>query len=59
MNSEFSSAAGNMVLRCGRLFTLANAALIAAKHIVFEKEPEKGTCQEPGQELCKVPGQEP
>ena len=45
--------AGNMVLRCGRLFALANAAFIAAKHIVFEKEPEKGTCTDAENEPAK------
>ena len=44
--------AGNMVLRC-RLFALANAAFIAAKHIVSEKEPEKGTCTEAENEPAK------
>lgn len=42
-----------MVLRCGRLFALANTAFTAAKHIVFEKEPEKGTCREAENEPAK------
>ena len=44
--------AGNMVFRC-RLFALANAAFIAAKHIVSEKETEKGTCTEAENEPAK------
>ena len=39
INSMFSSVAGNMALRCGRLMAFGSAALITAKHINFEKEP--------------------
>lgn len=49
INSTFSSLAGNMALRSGRLLAFGNAALITAKHINFEKEPAK----EPVQEHCK------
>lgn len=49
INSTFSSVAGNMTLRSGRLLAFGNAALITAKHINFEKEPAK----EPVQEHCK------
>lgn len=42
-----------MVLRCGRLLALANAAFITAKYIVFEKEPEKGTSTKPENEPAK------
>ena len=49
INSTFSSVAGNMALRSGRLLAFGNAALITAKHINFEKEPAK----EPVQEHCK------
>ena len=41
INSTFSSVAGNMTLRSGRLLAFGNAALITAKHINFEKEPAK------------------
>ena len=37
INSTFSSVAGIIVLRCGRLFAVANSALITAKHIDYEK----------------------
>ena len=57
INSTFSSVAGNMALRCGRLLAFGNAALITAKHINFEKEPEKEPAKEPAkepvQEHCK------
>lgn len=53
INSTFSSVAGNMALRCGRLLAFGNAALITAKHINFEKEPEKEPAKEPVQEHCK------
>ena len=49
ITSTFSSVAGNMALRSGRLLAFGNAALITAKHINFEKEPAK----EPVQEHCK------
>ena len=35
INSTFSSVAGNMALRSGRLLAFGNAALITAKHINF------------------------
>ena len=46
INSTFSSVAGNMALRSGRLLAFGNAALITAKHINFEKEPAKEPVQE-------------
>ena len=33
INSELSSLAGNLALRCGRLLAVANSALITTKHI--------------------------
>ena len=50
-----SSVVGNMALRSVQLLAVANAALITAKHMNFEKEPEK----EPAQGLCKEPCKEP
>ena len=41
INQELSSLAGGLALRCGRLLAVANAALITAKHIKFEKEHVK------------------
>lgn len=41
LNSTLSSVNGEITLRCGRLPTVANAALITAKHIDFEKELKK------------------
>ena len=41
INQELSSLAGGLALRCGRWLALANAALITAKHIQLEKEPEQ------------------
>ena len=38
INQELSSLAGGLALRCGRWLALANAALITAKHIKFEKD---------------------
>ena len=38
INQGLSSLAGGLALRCGRLLAAANAALITAKHIKFEKE---------------------
>ena len=38
INQELSSLAGGLALRFGRLLAVANAALITAKHIKFEKE---------------------
>lgn len=38
INSTLLSADGDITLRCGRLPTVANVALITAKHIDFEKE---------------------
>ena len=55
INSTLSSVAGNMVLRCGRLVAVANAALITVWHINFEKKPAK----EPEKEPAKEPVQEP
>lgn len=49
INSSLPSVAENMVLSCGRLRVVANAALITVKHINFEKEPE----EEPVQNLAK------
>ena len=46
INSTFSSVAGNMAPRSGRLLAFGNAALITAKHINFEKEPAKEPVQE-------------
>ena len=40
INQELSSIAGGLVLRFGRLLAMANTALITAKHIKFEKQPE-------------------
>ena len=40
INQELSSLAGGLALRCGRWLAIANAALITAKHIKFEKEPK-------------------
>ena len=40
INQKLSSLAGGLALRCGRWLALANAALIATKHMKFEKETE-------------------
>ena len=40
INQELSTLAGGLALRCGRWLAIANAALITAKHIKFEKETE-------------------
>jgi len=57
INSELSTLAGNLALRCGRLLAVANAALITTKHICTAKkvEPRKEPGEEPGEE----PGKEP
>ena len=39
INQELSSLAGGLALRCGRWLPIANAALIATKHIKFETPP--------------------
>ena len=43
INSELSSFAGSLALRCRRMLAAANAALITTKHIDFNagKEPDK------------------
>jgi len=53
INSELSSLAGNLALRCGRLLAVANAALITTKHICKAKkvEPRKEPGKEPVKEL--------
>ena len=38
INSTLSSVDGEITLRCGRLPTVVNAALITAKHIDFQNE---------------------
>ena len=43
INQELSSFAGGLALRFGRLLAVANAALITAKHIKFEKGQEPPT----------------
>ena len=57
INSELSSLAGNLPLRCGRLLAVANAALIKTKHICTAKkvEPRIEPGEEPGGELGKEP----
>ena len=57
INSELSSIAGSLALRCGTWLAVANAALITAKHIDFNagKESDK----EPSKEPDKEPGKEP
>ena len=40
INQELSTLAGGLALRFGRFLALANTALIATKHIKFEKETE-------------------
>ena len=46
INSMLSSVAGNIALHCGCLVPVANAALITANNIAFEKEPEQEPCKE-------------
>jgi len=46
INSMLSSVAGNMALCCGRMLVDANATLITARHIDFEKEPAKEPSKE-------------
>ena len=53
INSTLWSVAGDMALRCSRLLAVANAALIAVKHIDIEKEPAKEPGHEPEQQPCK------
>ena len=53
INSTFSSVAGIIVLRCGRLFAIANSALITAKNIDFEKEPIKESVKNLDKSLAK------
>lgn len=53
INSTFSSVAGIIVLRCGRLFAVANSALITAKNIDFEKEPLKESVKNLDKSLAK------
>ena len=55
INSELSSLAGKLALRCGRLLAVANAALITTKHICTPKkvEPKKESGEEPGEEPVK------
>ena len=38
ITKELSNLSGNLALRCGRLFALANAFLISAKHVDFSTE---------------------
>ena len=38
ITKELSNLSGNLALRCGRLFALANAFLITAKHVDFNAE---------------------
>ena len=65
INSELSSFAGSLALRCGTWLAVANAALITTKHIIFnagkepDKEPGKEPDKEPGKEPDKKPGKEP
>ena len=51
--STFSSVAGIIVPRCGRLFAVANSALITAKNIDFEKEPIKESVKNLDKSLAK------
>ena len=53
INSTLSSVAGIIALRCGRLFAVANSALITAKHIDFEKEPIKESVKNLDKSLAK------
>ena len=55
INSELSSLAGNLGLRCGRLVAVANAVLITTKHICTAKkvEPRKQPGEEPDKEPVK------
>ena len=41
INHELSSLAGGIALSCGRWLALANAALIATKHVQLEAEPKQ------------------
>ena len=52
INSELSSCAGKLALRCGSLLAIRNAALITTKHIDFNarKEPSEEPDKEPGEE---------
>lgn len=59
INSTLSSVAGNIALGCGRQLEAANTTLITAKHIEFEKEPDKELVKEPEQESCKEADKEP
>lgn len=48
INSTLSSVSGNMVLRCGRLVAVANAALSTVWHKFWERTCKgtwKGTCE--------------
>ena len=38
ITKELSNVSGNLTLRCGRLLAVANAFLIAAKHVYFNAE---------------------
>ena len=61
INSELSSFAGSLALRCGTWLAVANAALITTKHIVFNagKEPDKVLDKEPDKEPSEEPSKEP
>ena len=57
INSELSSFAGSLALRCGTWLAVANAALVTTKHIDFnaDKEPDKKPSKEPDKEPGKGP----
>ena len=64
ITKEMSTLSGGLVLRCGRLLTLANAFLITAKHIDFAADEQRhpsrdkdgyplaGVDEVPNAELC-------
>lgn len=54
INSMLSSVAGNIALHCGCLLPVANAALITANNIDFEKEPEQEPCKEADKQPAKT-----
>ena len=43
ITKELSNLSGNIALRCGRLLAVANAFLIAAKHVDFSAEEPQAT----------------
>ena len=53
INSTLLSMVWDMALHCGCLLVVANAALVTAKHVDLEREPEKELSKNLAKKLAK------